>query len=78
MKGPIMYTIVCAWLDLKRYLNKKFLTVYFKNGSKLKITKWEANQLREQLVKGCGSFQVFSNPDNAYLFINVSEINYIK
>ena len=53
--------------------------IVFKSGHKLKITLETANILKNNILKGCVDFQVFTNRDTEELdfMINVSDISYI-
>lgn len=50
-------------------------TVHFKNGSTIEITQKVANILMQNITKGCGNFQCFSDENNQVDFIiNLSEV----
>jgi hypothetical protein len=54
-------------------------TIYFKNGSTTQIKAETAKILRERIIEGCGTFQIFSDEnDDPFLFVNVSEIVMVK
>ena len=54
-------------------------TIYFKNGSTTQINAETAKILRQRLIEGCVTFQIFSDEnDDPFLFVNVSEIVLVK
>ena len=54
-------------------------TIYFKNGSTTQINAETAKILRQRLIEGCVTFQIFSyENDDPFLFVNVSEIVLVK
>jgi hypothetical protein len=54
-------------------------TIYFKNGSTTQINAETAKILRQRIIEGSGTFQIFSDEnDDPFLFVNVAEIVLIK
>jgi len=54
------------------------MTIHFKNGTIKVITQDVAEILKENIIKGCKDFQIFTDENNiVILFIKLSEIVYI-
>lgn len=54
-------------------------TIYFKNGTITQISAETAKILRQRIIDGGGTFQIFSDEnDDPFLIVNVSEIVIIK
>lgn len=54
-------------------------TIYFKNGSTTKVSLEIIKVLSQKISEGCQNFQIFIDEnDNPFLFVNVSEIVFIK
>lgn len=55
------------------------MTIYFKTGVKLEISKEIAEIINKKIIEGCKKFQTFSNEkDELILIINVEEIVFIR
>lgn len=51
------------------------MTIHFKNGTKKQILQETAEILKQNIIKGCADFQIFSDQnDKVFLFVKVSEI----
>ena len=51
------------------------MTIHFKNGTKKEIKQETAEILKNNIIKGCADFQIFSDEnDKVFLFVKVSEI----
>jgi len=51
------------------------MTIHFKNGTKKQIKQETAEILKNNIIKGCADFQIFSDEnDKVFLFVKVSEI----
>lgn len=51
------------------------MTIHFKNGTKKEILQATAEILKQNIIKGCPDFQIFSDEkDKVFLFVKVSEI----
>jgi hypothetical protein len=52
-------------------------TVHMKNGRSFRISKGNANILRDAMVENNAQFQSFSDGDDIFLMINMQEVSYI-
>lgn len=51
------------------------MTIHFKNGTKKEILQETAEILKQNIIKGCADFQIFSDQnDKVFLFVKLSEI----
>ena len=55
------------------------MTIHFKNGMTKTVVKEVVEAISNQVIKGCGKFQTFSDKDgNLFLVVNLDEIVFIS
>ena len=53
------------------------MKVIFNNGKSIKITQEVADIINKRLMEGCSEWQTFSDNNQVFLMINLSQISFI-
>ncbi len=52
-------------------------TIHFKNGEKKEISQKMAKILNDRIIEGCKDWQCFSDKDQPFLIVNLTEVTFI-